>query len=52
MAQWKKIVVSGSDISQLSNDVGYVINQGSQGVALTGAFTGSFSGSFTGSGLQ
>jgi len=45
MAQWKKIVVSGSNISQLANDVGYVINQGAEGVALTGAFTGSFSGS-------
>ena len=45
MAQWKKLVVSGSNISQLANDVGYVVNQGSEGVALTGAFTGSFSGS-------
>ena len=45
MAQWKKIVVSGSNISQLANDAGYVINQGSGGVILDGAFTGSFSGS-------
>jgi hypothetical protein len=45
MAQWKKIVVSGSDISQLNNDVNYVVNAGSNGVGLTGAFTGSFSGS-------
>ena len=45
MAQWKKIVVSGSDISQLNNDVNYIVNAGSSGVGLTGAFTGSFSGS-------
>ena len=45
MAQWKKIVISGSDISQLNNDVNYIVNAGSNGVGLTGAFTGSFSGS-------
>jgi|TARA_B110000858_G_C17807683_1_gene478932 hypothetical protein len=45
MAQWKQIVVSGSNISQLSNDAGYVLNQGSSGIQLNGSFTGSFTGS-------
>ncbi len=48
MAEWKKVVVSGSNISQLNNDENYVIN-GQSGVYLTGSFTGSFAGD--GSGL-
>ena len=48
MAEWKKVVVSGSDISQLNNDVNYLI-QGQDGAYLTGSFTGSFTGD--GSGL-
>jgi hypothetical protein len=43
MATWKKIVVSGSDISQLNNDSQYLI-QGQDGAILTGSFTGSFAG--------
>jgi hypothetical protein len=48
MATWKKIVVSGSAISQLNNDSGYLISN-SSGVALSGSFSGSFQGD--GSGL-
>ena len=47
MAEWKKVVVSGSDISQLNNDVNYLI-QGQDGAYLTGSFSGSFIGDFTG----
>lgn len=43
MATWKKIVVSGSAISQLNNDAGYLIAD-SNSVSLTGSFTGSFIG--------
>lgn len=43
MATWKKIVVSGSAISQLNNDAGYLIAD-SSAVSLTGSFTGSFIG--------
>ena len=43
MATWKKIVVSGSAISQLNNDAGYLIANSSN-VSLTGSFTGSFAG--------
>ena len=43
MATWKKIVVSGSAISQLDNDAGYLIAD-SNAVSLTGSFTGSFVG--------
>ena len=43
MATWKKIVVSGSAISQLNNDAGYLIAD-SNSVSLTGSFTGSFVG--------
>ena len=43
MAQWKKVIVSGSSISQLTNDANYLINAQS-GAALTGSFTGSFTG--------
>lgn len=48
MATWKKLIVSGSNISQLNNDVGYIVN-GQSGVILSGSFTGSFTGD--GSGL-
>lgn len=48
MAEWKKVVVSGSNISQLNNNANYIVN-GQAGVALTGSFTGSFAGN--GSGL-
>lgn len=48
MAEWKKVVVSGSNISQLNNNANYVVN-GQAGVTLTGSFTGSFAGD--GSGL-
>lgn len=48
MATWKKVVVSGSDISQLVNDLNYISNFDS-GVTLSGSFSGSFVGD--GSGL-
>jgi hypothetical protein len=48
MAEWKKVVVSGSDVSQLNNDSNYIVD-GQSGVILTGSFTGSFQGD--GSGL-
>jgi len=48
MAEWKKVVVSGSNVSQLNNDANYIAN-GDSGVSLTGSFTGSFTGD--GSGL-
>ena len=44
MAQWKKIVVSGSDISQLNNDKLYVTASGGGQVNLEGSFSGSFEG--------
>jgi hypothetical protein len=48
MATWKKVVVSGSAISQLNNDANYLVD-GQSGAELTGSFTGSFTGD--GSGL-
>ena len=48
MATWKKVVVSGSAISQLNNDSNYLVD-GQSGASLTGSFTGSFTGD--GSGL-
>lgn len=48
MAEWKKVIVSGSNITQLNNDANYISN-GDSGVYLTGSFTGSFAGD--GSGL-
>jgi hypothetical protein len=48
MATWKKVVVSGSAISQLNNDANYLVD-GQAGAELTGSFTGSFIGD--GSGL-
>lgn len=49
MAQWKKVVVSGSAISQLNNDANYVAQDDSS-VSLSGSFSGSFFGD--GSGLS
>ena len=46
MAQWKKIIVSGSNVSQLANDAGYITGlpanlfTGSAQVALSGDLTG------------
>jgi len=48
MASWKKVIVSGSDISQLNNDANYIVD-GQDNVVLSGSFTGSFTGD--GSGL-
>lgn len=47
MAEWKKVIVSGSDISQLNNDANYIVD-GQSGVSLTGSFSGSFIGDLTG----
>ena len=49
MATWKKIIVSGSNISQLVNDSNLIYSN-SADVNLTGSFTGSFIGD--GSGLS
>jgi uncharacterized protein YaiE (UPF0345 family) len=43
MATWKKVIVSGSDISQLNNDANYLVEGGS-GASLSGSFSGSFQG--------
>jgi len=43
MAEWKKVVVSGSAVSQLNNDSGYLIS-GDSDVTLSGSFSGSFQG--------
>ena len=43
MPNWKKVVVSGSGISQLTNDANYLA-QSDAAAQLTGSFTGSFSG--------
>jgi len=43
MANWKKVIVSGSAISQLANDSNYLIDEQS-GATLTGSFSGSFTG--------
>jgi len=47
MAQWKKIVVSGSNISQLANDANYVTSSVNNIVLLTGSFEGNFTGDGT-----
>ena len=49
MPTWKKVVISGSGVAQLSNDANYLIDAQS-GAILTGSFTGSFVGD--GSGLS
>jgi len=43
MANWKKVIVSGSAISQLANNSNYLID-GQSGATLTGSFSGSFTG--------
>jgi hypothetical protein len=43
MATWKKVAISGSNISQFNNDSDYIID-GQSGVILSGSFTGSFDG--------
>ena len=43
MATWKKIVVSGSAISQLNNDSSYLVS-GDSSINLSGSFSGSFQG--------
>ena len=48
MATWKKLVTSGSGVSQLNNDSNYIVS-GDTVAELTGSFTGSFTGD--GSGL-
>ena len=47
MASWKKVIVSGSDISQLVNDANYLVS--GDNTVLSGSFSGSFQGD--GSGL-
>jgi hypothetical protein len=47
MATWKKVVISGSDISQLNNDSQYLVS-GDSGIELSGSFSGSFEGEFSG----
>ena len=44
MAEWKKVVVSGSAVSQLNNDSGYLVSGQSSEVTLSGSFSGSFQG--------
>ena len=48
MASWKKVIVSGSNLSQLANDANYLVD-GQDGAILSGSFSGSFQGD--GSGL-
>ena len=43
MPTWKKVVISGSAVSQLSNDANYLIAQ-QDGAILSGSFSGSFVG--------
>ena len=43
MASWKKVIVSGSDISQLNNDLNFA-QEGVAGQNLSGSFSGSFVG--------
>ena len=43
MATWKKVIVSGSDISQLNNDLNFA-QEGVAGQNLSGSFSGSFVG--------
>jgi len=48
MAEWKKVIVSGSNISELVNDANYLVDAQDSAV-LSGSFSGSFQGD--GSGL-
>jgi len=50
MADWKKVVVSGSNITQLNNDALYIKDKDPGLVTLSGSFSGSFQGD--GSGLS
>jgi hypothetical protein len=43
MAEWKKVVVSGSSVSQLVNDSNFLA-EGDSGVVLSGSFNGTFAG--------
>lgn len=43
MAEWKKVIVSGSSISQLNNDANYLA-EGQSNASLSGSFSGSFQG--------
>ena len=43
MATWKKLLVSGSDISQLNNNSQYLVS-GDSSIQLSGSFSGSFEG--------
>ena len=43
MATWKKLIVSGANISELNNDSGFILSN-ADGVNLTGSFSGSFTG--------
>lgn len=43
MAEWKKVVVSGSTVSQLVNDSNFLA-EGDSGVILSGSFNGTFAG--------
>ena len=43
MPTWKKVVISGSAISQLANDSNYLVQNGT-GTSLSGSFSGSFFG--------
>ena len=52
MAEWKKIVVSGSAISQLSNDAGYVTSIGSSIASASHVADGVKSGSINGDTLS
>ena len=47
MPTWKKVVISGSGVAQLSNDANYLAQSGT-GAILTGSFTGSFTGDGSG----
>ena len=47
MPNWKKVIVSGSGISQLANDANYLAQSDSAAI-----LSGSFSGSFVGDGSQ
>lgn len=44
MPAWKKVIVSGSNISQLTNDSGYLQISSSLLASLSGSFSGSFHG--------
>jgi hypothetical protein len=40
MATWKKVVVSGSNISQLNNDAGYLTSVTTQNAFATASYDG------------